>query len=81
MTQTTTPGGFGPALRALRTTAGLTLEEVSDRAGVSPSYLSRAENNQVTPTAGWVQLVAVAIGELILRRSGPGADPAERRAS
>lgn len=57
--------GFGGALKALRTAAGMTLEQVSDAAGVSLSYLSRAENDQVTPTAGWVQLVAVAIGNHI----------------
>lgn len=59
------PPGFGGALKALRLAAGMTLEDVSDAAGVSLSYLSRAENNQVTPTAGWVQLVAVAIGNHI----------------
>lgn len=57
--------GFGGALKALRNAAGMTLEQVSDAAGVSLSYLSRAENDQVTPTAGWVQLVAVAIGNHI----------------
>lgn len=56
---------FGGALKALRLAAGMTLDEVSDAAGVSLSYLSRAENDQVTPTAGWVQLVAVAIGNHI----------------
>lgn len=63
MTETRKPGGFGPALKALRHAAGLTLEEVAEQAGVSLSYLSRAENNKVTPTAGWVQLVTVAIGD------------------
>lgn len=55
----------GAALRALRKTAGMTLQQVSDAAGVSVSYLSRAETNDVTPTAGWWQMVAVAIGEHI----------------
>jgi len=43
----------------------MTLDEVAEAAGVSPSYLSRAENDQVAPTAGWIQLVAVAIGDHI----------------
>lgn len=51
----------------------MTLEQVSEAAGVSPSYLSRAENDQVTPTAGWVQLVAVAIGEHLVATSQAGA--------
>lgn len=53
----------GEALRALRQAAGMTLQQVSDTAGVSLSYLSRAETNEVNPTAGWWQLVAIAIGE------------------
>lgn len=69
MKETGSRGGFGPALRALRTAANLTLEEVSEAAGVSPSYLSRAENNQVTPTAGWVQLVAIAIGDHLAKEA------------
>ncbi|NYD39951.1 helix-turn-helix domain-containing protein [Nocardioides panaciterrulae] len=63
MTESISTGGVGPALRALRLAADMTLEQVAEAAGVSPSYLSRAENNRVTPTAGWVQLVAVAIGD------------------
>lgn len=53
----------GEALRAIRNAAGMTLQQVSDKAGVSPSYLSRVETGQVTPTANWVELVAVAMGE------------------
>lgn len=52
----------GAAIRALRVAADMTLEEVADAAGVSQSYLSRAENDLVAPTANWIQLVAVAIG-------------------
>lgn len=69
MTESTHGGGIGPALKALRLAADMTLEEVAEAAGVSPSYLSRAENDIVTPTAGWVQLVAVAIGDNIAGRS------------
>lgn len=55
----------GEALKALRDAAGMTIQQVADAAGLSPSYVSRAENNQVTPTAGWWQMVAVAIGRHI----------------
>ena len=56
---------LGTALSALRTAADMTLQEVADVAGVSLSYLSRAENGLVTPTAQWVQVVTIAIGERI----------------
>jgi transcriptional regulator with XRE-family HTH domain len=52
----------GAAIKALRVAAGMTLEDVAEAAGISPSYLSRAENDLVTPTANWIQLVALAIG-------------------
>lgn len=52
----------GPALKALRVAAGLTHEALAEAAGVSPSYLSRAENGLVNPTPEWIQLVALAIG-------------------
>lgn len=58
----------GAALRALRKQAGMTLQQVSDAAGVSLSYLSRAETNEVSPTAGWWQMVAIAIGEHIAQK-------------
>ena len=53
----------GAALRALRVAAGMTLEDLADTAGVSASYLSRVENDLVAPSSGWIELVAVAIGE------------------
>ncbi len=52
----------GAAIKALRVAAGMTLEDVAEAAGISQSYLSRAENDLVTPSANWIQLVAVAIG-------------------
>lgn len=52
----------GAALRLIRQAAGMTLEQVSNEAGISVSYLSRVENGVVTPTDAWVSIVAVAIG-------------------
>ncbi len=63
MTEISTGGGIGGALKALRVAADMTLEDVAESAGVSQSYLSRAENDLVRPTEGWVKLVAVAIGD------------------
>lgn len=65
MKESTPPGGLGVALKALRTAAGMTIDDVAEAAGISASYLSRAENEQVSPTASWIQVVAVAIGEHI----------------
>lgn len=53
----------GKALRAIRLGAGMTLQQVSDAAGVSVSYLSRVENGQTHPSDTWVGMVAVAIGD------------------
>ena len=45
----------------------MTLQEVADEAGVSLSYLSRAENGLATPTSKWVEVVATAIGKRIAK--------------
>ena len=54
---------LGIALRALRTSSGMTLAEVADAAGVAPSYLSRAENGLVSPSPTWVHNLAASIGK------------------
>jgi predicted transcriptional regulator len=61
--------GLGLALKALRTAADLTIEQVADMAGISPSYLSRAERGHITPSATWVQVVAVAIGDHLAQKA------------
>lgn len=55
----------GLALRTLRMKVGLTLEQVAEAAGVSVSYLSRAERGDVMPKAQWVAVVVSAIGREI----------------
>ena len=57
------PNALGIALRALRLSAGMTLAEVAEAAGVAPSYLSRAENGLVTPSPSWVHNLAHSIGK------------------
>lgn len=56
---------LGTAIRSLRSTAGLTIAEASEIAGVAPSYLSRAENGLVAPTPSWVHNYVAAIGDRI----------------
>lgn len=62
MTARDSANGMGTALRTLRKSAGLTLDEVSAKAGVSTNYLSRAENGLVDPSSNWVELVVTALG-------------------
>jgi transcriptional regulator with XRE-family HTH domain len=59
MTET---NAVGVALKTLREAAGMTLSRVSADAGVSISYLSRAENGQVHPSAEWVRVITATIG-------------------
>lgn len=63
MTVRTDDQALGTALRALRKAAGLTLDDVSRSAGISAPYLSNVENGNVSPSADWVRVVAVAIGQ------------------
>ena len=54
-------------VRSLRTSAGLTLQQVAARSGVSQSALSKIENGQLSPT--YERIVTLA--------SGLGVEPAE----
>lgn len=67
MPKPATATGIGAALQALRLAADLTLERASFLAGVSPSYLSRAESGEVQPTPKWVTHVMETIGEELAR--------------
>lgn len=43
----------------------MTLDDVADAAGVSASYLSRAESGEVNPTPKWIAHVMEVIGDRI----------------
>lgn len=58
----------GPALRAIRLAAGLTLAETAERAGLGTSYLSRVENGLVSPTAPWALCLALFLGNTLRDR-------------
>ncbi|QLQ11127.1 MAG: helix-turn-helix transcriptional regulator [Nocardioidaceae bacterium] len=64
MTQPTDEA-LGVALRTLRKTVGMTLDDVSRAAGISGPYLSNVESGKVRPTADWVRTVMAAIGSQI----------------
>lgn len=58
----------GATLRYLRTSLGLTLEDVVGIAGVSLRYLSQAENGLVSPKPTWVASVIESLGEHITKQ-------------
>ena len=71
--------GFGSYLRSLRTKAGLSQEELADRAGIHVTYLSGVERGLRNPSIRNVRRLAQAIGvptrELFLFEESPfGSD-------
>lgn len=56
------PPRVGAALQALRGSRGLSLDDLSKRAGVSKSMLSQIERNQANPTVAVVWRLANALG-------------------
>lgn len=58
----------GPAVHMMRTSAGLTMEQLSQIAGVSLSYLSQVESNKKHPSQAWVYNLAVAIAGHAIQR-------------
>jgi transcriptional regulator with XRE-family HTH domain len=56
------PPRVGTALQALRQARGLSLDELSRKAGVSKSMLSQVERNQANPTVALVWRLANAMG-------------------
>lgn len=53
----------GTAIRLARKGAGMTLDAVARRAGISIPYLSNVENEKFTPSAEWAANVLDVIGE------------------
>ncbi len=59
----------GEAIRALRSIAGLTLQQVADGASTTVSYLSKVERGLFAPTAEYVGKVAGYISAAIMSAS------------
>jgi transcriptional regulator with XRE-family HTH domain len=55
-------GLVGRRVRELRTSRGLSARAVAARAGITPAYLSRLENDRVSPTISTLTRVLQAIG-------------------
>jgi len=52
----------GGRIRAMRRVKGISARELADKAGISPGYLSRLENDKVSPTVAMVTRVVQAMG-------------------
>ncbi|MDC6165889.1 helix-turn-helix domain-containing protein [Paucibacter sp. XJ19-41] len=79
------PPRVGATLQSLRQAQGLSLDELSRRAGVSKSMLSQIERNQANPTVAVVWRLAnalrVELSELLSGASKPAAPAIETVAS
>jgi transcriptional regulator with XRE-family HTH domain len=51
----------GRQLRNLRAELGLSLRQLSDKVGVSPSTIQKIENNQISPTLGTMVKIASGV--------------------
>jgi transcriptional regulator with XRE-family HTH domain len=57
-----TSSGFGDAVRKARTAAGLTQEELADRAGLDRSYIGGVERGDRNPTLSVIEKIAQGLG-------------------
>lgn len=53
---------LGARVRGLRSRAGLTIKQVAERAGISPSAISKIENNLLSPTYDNIIRLAQGLG-------------------
>lgn len=56
------PPALGPRLHAIRKARGLTLDELSERSGISKSMLSQIERGQANPTFGTLWNITQSLG-------------------
>ena len=61
------PGALGSRIRSLRLRRRLTLKEIADKAGITPSALSQIERDRSNPTLGSLKAIASALGTTIGR--------------
>lgn len=70
---TPSPAQLGERIRRLRLARDLTLRQVGERAGLSPTHLSEIERGKTSPTVGALLRIARALGEDASRLVEPGA--------
>lgn len=70
-------GTAGIALREIRESKGLTLEEVATMAGMSKAYLSQIELGKTSPTMRTLERLASALGAdlAVVLTSRKGGEP------
>lgn len=73
--------GVGARLRAARLAKGLSARQLAAQAEVTPAYLSRLENGQLSPTVSTLSRVMQALGEpvALLFRADDTPGPLVRR--
>ncbi len=73
---------LGARIKTLRLAAGLTLDQLADRSGVSRAMISRVERGESSPTAALLDRVCVGLGTVlsVLFREEAQARPLARRA-
>jgi transcriptional regulator with XRE-family HTH domain len=59
--QTTIPE-IGKTIKELRSRLGLTLDQVAERSGCTPGFLSQVERNKAVPSITTLQAIAKALG-------------------
>jgi transcriptional regulator with XRE-family HTH domain len=68
---------LGQRVKALRTEAGLTLEQLAQRSGVSRAMLSKVERGEKSPTLSVISRTAVGLNVSLSSLLGAEPDPAE----
>ena len=78
------PSQIGERLRVARQQSGMTVREIAQRIGVSPSLISQIERDKVTPSVStlWslVTVLGLTMGELFAEADAPAAG-GQRQAS
>lgn len=60
--QATVGASVGQALKERRTGSGVSIRQLADQVGVSPSLVSQIENNKVNPSVGTLVSLVTALG-------------------
>jgi transcriptional regulator with XRE-family HTH domain len=73
----TTISVIGQTIKELRSKRGLTLEEVADKSGCTPGFLSQLERNKVAPSITTLYSIAEALGVRVTDFLPDGINPAK----
>ncbi len=68
---------IGSRLRSLRNSQGLSLKQLAERVGCTPSYLSMVENDKLDPSASRLKKIADSLGSTIIELFSERSNGAE----